>query len=433
MSSLNYILLTVLLVIGWSATAQPGSATPGSEENRQARVWFSEARFGIMLHIGLYSLLAGGGDKASAEWIQRDKRISNDDYARLTTFFNPTAFDADELVNTCRQAGAKYLNFTVKHADGFGLYDSPASDFDVMATPFGRDMVAEIAKACALQNVGLFLHYYQMDKHQPDYAAGSALVNGDSSAAPRWQRYLAFQNAQLRELLRYEAVRGIWLNGLWELGQKVDWRLGDTYGMIHQLRPGVLIANNHHLGILPGEDFYLYYKKLPTDAAAPYPKEAFRGISKSWGYNLLDRDFFPADSIINNIVRTAGFNCNFMLNVALMPNGQFPPEVKAILGEVGACMRQNGESIYGTVSGPVPPQSWGVTTRKGNVVYVHVLKPGNRLVLPNWQLPVRRVRLFGENQNINNRKTGSDLVLDLTNVSVRHPDTIIEIEITEPK
>ena len=189
-------------------------------------------------------------------------------------------------------------------------------------------------------------------------------------------------NGQLRELLtNYGEIGGIWFDGWWDRPE-ADWQLDRTYALIHQLQPQALIGANHHRRPFPGEDFQMFEKDLPGGRTADFNKDSEIGdlpletcetMNGSWGFNLTDRRYKSTRDLIRYLVRAAGSNANFLLNVGPMPNGRIQPEFVTRLQEIGAWMAKNGEAIYGTRGGPIAPQPWGVTTRKGNRVYVHVL------------------------------------------------------------
>jgi len=401
----------ILLMLTSSAHAQthPQTAAAGNiavpayqptESNLAARRWFQDAKFGVFLHWGLYSELGGVGSKGLSEWIMYDSRIPASKYERLATFFNPTKFDADEWVATFKAAGAHYIVITAKHHDGFAMFDSKVSPYTVVkSTPFARDPIAELATACRRQGIKLFFYYSQLDWHSTDYYPRGS--TGQFSGRPEtgdWDKYLDYQDAQLRELLtQYGPIGGIWFDGWWDqqhTPMQNRWRLERTYKLIHSLQPQALIVNNHHQPPFPGEDYQTFERDLPGENSMGFnkghigslPLEMSETMNGTWGFSLTDDQYKSVETLVRTLVGAAGRNANFLLNTGPMPNGQLQPENIATYAEIGRWLKTYGASIYGTRGGPVSPRNWGVTTQKGNTVYVHILDwRDDRLFVPITQ------------------------------------------------
>jgi alpha-L-fucosidase len=192
---------------------------------------------------------------------------------------------------------------------------------------------------------------------------------------------------QLEELLTgYGELGGIWFDGWWDKPE-ADWRLGKTYGLIHRLQPAALVGANHHRRPFPGEDFQMFEKDLPGHNTAGFNEQSELGelpfemcdtINNSWGYNKTDGRHKSTKQLVQLLVKAAGYDANFLLNVGPRPDGTIQPEHVSRLAEVGQWLQKNGETIYGTRGGPLPPRPWGVTTRKGDRVFVHVLDRSTR-------------------------------------------------------
>lgn len=383
------------------AQAQPHvSAYQPTESNLAARRWFQDAKFGIFLHWGLYSELGGVGSKGLSEWIMYDSRIPASKYERLATFFNPTKFDADEWVATFKAAGAQYIVITAKHHDGFAMFDSKVSPYTVVkSTPFSRDPIAELAAACREQGIKLFFYYSQLDWHSADYYPRGS--TGQFSGRPEngdWDKYLDYQDAQLRELLtQYGPIGGIWFDGWWDqehTPMQNRWRLERTYKLIHSLQSQALIVNNHHQPPFSGEDYQTFERDLPGENSMGFnkghigslPLEMSETMNGTWGFSLTDDQYKSVEALVRTLVGAAGRNANFLLNTGPMPNGQLQPENVVTYAEIGQWLKTYGASIYGTRDGPVSPRNWGVTTQKGNTVYVHILDwKDDRLFVPITQ------------------------------------------------
>lgn len=306
------------------------------------------------------------------------------------------------------------------------------------ATPYGKDVIKMLADECHKQGIKLFLYHSHLDWHHPDYYPRGR--TGQYSGRPEsgnWYRYLDYLDAQLEELLtNYGPIAGIWFDGWWDKPD-ADWRLQKTYSLIHRLQPAALIGNNHHRRPFEGEDFQMFEKDLPGHNTAGFNAEAEIGnlpletcdtINRSWGYNAKDNRYKSVRELIQYLVRAAGYNANFLLNVGPMPNGKIQPEFVERLRGMGQWLRENGDSIYGTRGGPIPPRPWGVTTRKNNKVFVHVLDwPDELLAIPD--IPnVKTAKAFPSGTPVTMRRTEGGLLLRLP-ASLRNPiDTIVVLE-----
>jgi alpha-L-fucosidase len=355
-----------------------------AQENLEARRWFQDAKFGLFVHWGVYSVLADG------EWVMNNKKIPIGEYENLPPQFNPAEFDPAEWVALVKAAGMKYITITSKHHDGFAMFDSKISDWDIVdRTPYKKDVLKMLADECHKQGIKLFFYYSQLDWHHPDYfPRGRTGATAGRPESGDWFKYIDYMDGQLKELLtNYGPIGGIWFDGMWDR-PKAEWRIEQTYKLIHSLQPAALVGSNHHLKPFPGEDFQMFEKDLPGQKTANFnaeseigdlPLETCETINGAWGYNANDKRFKSAKDLIHYLVKAAGYNANFLLNVGPMPNGKIQPEFVDRLKQVGAWLEKNGETIYGTRGGPLTPRPWGVTTRKGNKVYLHIL---------NWQDPV---------------------------------------------
>ncbi len=412
-------------------------------QNLEARQWFNEARFGLFVHWGVYSILGDG------EWVMNNQNIPIDAYEKLPAFFNPIGFDADEWVKMAKDAGMKYITITSRHHDGFSLFDTKTSTYDIVdSTPYGRDILKQLANACRKEGIRLFFYYSLLDWHNDDYfPRGRTGNNIPGRGEGDWDKYIAFMKAQLTELLtNYGDIAGIWFDGHWDQkkwdGKKfgklqVDWHYDEIYKLIHDLQPHCLIGNNHHLAPIEGEDFQMFEKDLPGKNSTGWgtsatdigqlPLEVCETINGSWGFNLQDRKHKSREELIHYMVKAAGYGSNLLLNVGPMPNGKIQEEHKESLKEMGIWMRENGETIYGTSSGPVPPTERMASTQKGKTVYLHILDQSNKVFIKDFDLEIKSVKRFRDKSVLKHQQNEFGLLIQIPEDMVDPVDTIVEI------
>jgi alpha-L-fucosidase len=396
------ILLIILVVFGKHLSAQ--SYAPVAA-NIQARKWFTEARFGLFIHWGPFSIPGSG------EWVMNDRKITVKNYSRLANFFNPIDFDAKEWVSLAKNAGMKYITLITRHHDGFSMWDTQYSEFNIMNTPYKKDIVKLMADECHKQGIKLFLYYSLLDWRREDYPHETGRTGQFSGRSNKgdYSSYLQFMKNQLRELLtNYGEIAGIWFDGHWDQtapeGQadrssRIDWKYDEIYGLIHQLQPQCMIGNNHHLSPFPGEDFQMFERDLPGEnksglsfqQASPLPLETCETINGSWGFNLSDTTYKTHQELVHYLVRSAALGANLLLNIGPMPNGDIQPEFKECLEYMGKWLNTYGEAIYGTSAGYLKPAAWGCMTQKANKVYVHIFKTGKEpIVLTDF--PFKKIK-----------------------------------------
>lgn len=363
-------------------------------ENLAAREAFRDDEFGIFIHWGVYSVLGRG------EWVMNNEKIPAAEYEKLAEEFNPTKFNAAEWVSLFKKAGAKYIVITSKHHDGFAMFAADTGDWDIGdRTEFGRDPLKELADECAKLDMKLFFYHSHLDWHHPDYFPRG--MTGHGSKRPDsgdFENYLEYMDGQLAELLggRYGKIGGIWFDGWWDQQAKrfdgtkdadpkatrLDWHLRRTYDLIHKLQPACLIGNNHHVEPFEGEDFQMFERDLPGQNKGGHSRDAVIGrlpletcdtINGSWGYNADDKNFKSPKELIHYLVRAAGNNANFLLNIGPKPDGTIDEESSQRLLAIGEWMKQNAASVRPTRGGPVKAQSWGASTQHNDKVYLHIL------------------------------------------------------------
>ena len=440
MKFLSVALISLMMIT--NVDAQTYSPTP---QNIEARKAFQDAKFGLFIHWGVFSILGDG------EWVMNNENIPVKDYRKLINFFNPQEFDAHQWVSMAKDAGMKYITLITRHHDGFSMWNTKYSDFNIMNTPYKKDVVKMIADECHKQNMKLFLYYSLLDWGRTDYPHETGRTGQKSGRTGKgdYAHYLQFMKNQLTELLtNYGEIAGIWFDGHWDQtkpegdkdrSSRIDWKYDEIYGLIHQLQPQCLIGNNHHLTPFSGEDFQMFERDLPGEnksglsfqkASEKLPLETCETMNNSWGFNIKDDSYKSVNQVIHYLVNAAGRNANFLLNVGPMPNGAIQSEFTDTLKEVGKWMQQYGESIYGTRGNTMPAQDWGVVTAKNKSVYVHILKEPKEpsLLITGISAKVKSCELMGTNQKVKFKQDKTGVTINLEGIALNNTDTIIEIE-----
>lgn len=424
-----------LLMTGSFAFAQSsvGSYVP-APENLKTRQEFQDNKFGIFLHWGIYSMTAQG------EWYMNTHNINWQEYAKLASGFYPSRFNAAEWVSAIKASGAKYICITSRHHDGFSMFHTKWSDYNIVdATPFKRDVLKELADECHKQGIKLHFYYSHADWRREDYPEGKT---GHGTGRPKghgdWKSYYQFMNNQLTELLtNYGPVGAIWFDGVWDQPDNFDWQLSGQYELIHRLQPGCLVGNNHHRLPYDGEDIQIFERDLPGENKAGFsagqsvsalPLETCETMNGMWGYKIEDQNYKSPQALIHYLVRAAGKNANLLMNIGPQPNGELPAAAIEHLKEVGQWMDIYGETIYGTRGGDVAPHQWGVSTRKGNRLFIHILDlKDNGLYIP-LAAKVSKAVQFADKTPIQFKQTKQGVLLELPKVP-DEIDYVIELTI----
>ena len=261
------LLAAAMLALSLTASANTNQTYTPSADNIAARKHFQDSKFGIFLHWGLYAMLATG------EWTMTNNNLNYKEYAKLAGGFYPSRFSAKEWVSQIKASGAKYICFTTRHHEGFSMFKSKYSDYNVVdASPFKRDIVKELADECHRQGIDIHFYYSHIDWQREDAPLGrTGLGTGRPVEKQNWDSYYTFMNNQLTELLtNYGKVGAIWFDGWWDqdINPSFDWRLPEQYALIHRLQPACLIGNNHHQTPFEGEDFQMFERDLPGENTA---------------------------------------------------------------------------------------------------------------------------------------------------------------------
>ncbi|MEN1784558.1 MAG: alpha-L-fucosidase [Bacteroidota bacterium] len=442
---MRYVLMILIALCTLPAMVAQPNYVP-SQENIAARKAFQDDKFGMFIHWGVYSVL---GD---AEWVMNDQSIKANRYELLPSFFNPIGFDAKEVVQLAKDAGIKYITITTKHHDGFAMYDSKVSDYNIVkATPYGKDIFRALEQECEKQGIKLFAYYSQLDWHHPDFYprghTGQDLGRPDSGV---WEDYIQYQNAQIQELAENYNIAGFWFDGFWDILKERGrtpatrkaglerWDLFTTYKTIHDIDASILIGNNHHLSPFPGEDFQMFEKDLPGKSTTGFgsasvstlPLETCETINHSWGFNLQDGKHKSSKTLIQYVVNAAGRNGNFLLNVGPMPNGKIQEEHRQLLKAVGQWFDKNGETIHGTQGGIIAATDDYVSTQKGKRLYLHILNPElNEIQIDGFTAKIKKVIFFKDKQEHPFNLQKGQLTMTIPKDKKNDIDTILAIQL----
>ena len=426
----NFKLALLFVLTTCALYAQTYTPAP---DNLKARTWFQDAKFGLFVHWGVYSVIGDG------EWVMNSHKIDKKTYQKLPNFFNPTEFDPKEWVAIVKAAGMKYITITSKHHDGFAMFGTKQTDWNIVdRTPYKKDVLKMLADECHKQGIKLFFYHSHLDWFQDNYfPRGRTGLSSERPDKGDFNKYLDFMDAQLTELLtNYGEIAGIWFDGWWDK-KDADWRLEKTYQLIHKLQPQCLIGNNHHQAPKNGEDFQMFEKDLPGKNTAGFNAESIVGklpletcetMNGAWGFNLQDNKYKSTKNLVQYLIKAAGNNANFLLNVGPMPNGKIQPEFVQTLKEMGQWMEKYGETIRGTRGGPIDQKSWGVSTQKDKKVFLHVLNAeDSNLFLSGFIQKVNSVSMFGTTTKLKFKQDAFGTVIELP-TKLDEIDTILVIE-----
>jgi alpha-L-fucosidase len=381
--------------VDFPSPAAPPAAESQAERDRRMK-WWRDARFGMFIHWGLYAIPAGEWKgkktKGIGEWIMNDLQIPLDEYTPLVKQFNPVKYDAREWVRIAKDAGMKYIVITSKHHDGFALWDSKVSDYDVMATPYRRDLLKPLADECRRQGLRFCTYHSIMDWHHPDYLPRrkwDARPTGGASL----DRYVAYMKAQLKEIVTNYDPGVMWFDGEWEETWTHE-RGVDLDNYVRSLNPKIIVNNRVDKGrkgmqglTKEGDfrgDFGTPEQEIPPEGLPGVDWESCMTMNDTWGYRSDDHKWKSSERLIRNLVDIASKGGNFLLNVGPTAEGLIPGPSVERLAAMGKWMKVNSQAIYGTAASPIGKPAWGRATQKPGKLYLHVFEwPGDgKLTIP---------------------------------------------------
>jgi len=358
--------------------------------------WFSQARFGMFIHWGIYSIPARG------EWVRLVERIPADEYEPLAKRFNPRRYHPEAWVALAQEAGMKYMVLTTRHHDGFSLFDSEVSDFTAPKTAAKRDLVAEYVEACRKRGMGIGFYYSLLDWRYPAY------FSGPEKDPKGWAKLLEYVHTQVRELCtNYSRIDVLWYDGGWPW-DAAAWQSAKLNAMVRKLQPHILINNRSQLP----EDFDTPEQQISAPKDPKRLWETCMTMNDNWGYSAGDNNWKSTSQLIHNLVRCASGAGNYLLNVGPKRDGTIPAPSVRRLKEIGKWMKVNGEAIYGSERCPFRGGMVGLTTARNTTVYLHVLRwPGKKATIAGIKNKVLSAHLLATEEKVQVIQKGDRLFL----------------------
>jgi alpha-L-fucosidase len=368
-----WILVTLILTSLCVTTLRAEDGKDGKDRME----WFHKAKFGMFIHWGVYSVPAGEwkGNKNQAEWIMKNMKFSSGEYEKFAKQFNPVKFDAEAWAKLAKEAGMKYMVITAKHHDGFCMYDTKLTDYNIVkGSPYKRDPMKDLVKACVENGLTFCFYYSVVDWHHPEFPAKYSQkgYHGNPNPKADMDKYVEYMQGQVRELLtNYGPVGIMWFDGGGSF-KGVDrvklLHATALLDMIHEIQPKCLVNNRLEIG----GDYGTPEQRIPGEKQET-AFEVCMTLNRHWGYNKHDKEWKESPEVIQKLVDICSKGGNFLLNVGPTAEGRIPDDSIRILKEVGKWMDVNSESIYDTAASPLEEApKWGRITAKPDKLYLHV-------------------------------------------------------------
>lgn len=436
---------------GGAASVHAAQETPSQRDARMA--WWRDARFGMFIHWGLYAVPAGDYNgkrsKEIGEWIMSWANIPRAQYEQFAPKFNPEKFNAAEWVRIAKDAGMKYMVITSKHHDGFSMFDSAVTTYDIVdRTPFKKDPMRALADECRRQGLKFAFYYSIMDWHHPSQyvdAPGKDPTAGHGQTKMREgrkQEYVDYMKAQLKELVTKYDPAVLWFDGEW-----VDWWTEedgqDLYKYVSSLKPDILINNRVGKGRKGMEglnktdrvysgDFGTPEQQIPASGLPGVDWESCMTMNDTWGFKSYDENWKSSEQLIRNLVDIVSKGGNYLLNVGPTAEGTIPAASVERLAAMGQWMKVNSESIYGSTASPFATQlTWGRATRKGNTVYLHVFDwpADGTLKVPSMGAPPASASLLGGDSGLKIEAAADAFTIKLPTSPVNPIASVIKVQL----
>ena len=433
----------VFIICGFHLHAQysgGGEANPGLSTHQEALQNFQDMRFGMFIHWGPVSLR---GEEIS--W-SRGRQIPIEEYDQLYKEFNPELFNAADWVGAAKAAGMKYLVITSRHHDGFSLWDSPHTEYDMAATPYGKGILKELAEECQKQGIKFGTYYSICDWYRPDYPVVypdpdytfNKERSMDAATQEQMDQYIAFMKNQLRELIEDYNTFVIWFDGEWEWAWTHEMGM-EMYAYLRGLKDDLLINNRVDKGREGMED-KARDPRFAGDFATPeqqigdfdnsYAWETCMTMGNQWAWKP-DETLKSTKECIHTLLHTIGGDGNLLFNVGPMPDGRMEARQVVRLKEMGDWISMNQEAVYGTRGGPYLPTKSIVSTHKEDRIYLHLLKyPGKQLTLPlEEKIRIKGASFLVDGTPIKLKRNGDSYTLTLPGSLPDTTATVIVLEL----
>jgi alpha-L-fucosidase len=445
------ILFSIFFVCNLSVNSQQAKSknflaeTKAQKEERMK--WWKDARFGLFIHWGLYSVPAGEwkGDTSHAEWIRTTAQIPIHEYEKFVQQFNPVKFNAEDWVKLAKAAGMRYIVITSKHHDGFCMFNTKQTDFDIMSTPFRRDVMKELSAACKKEGIQLCFYHSIMDWHHPDYLPRREWEKDRPTTGANLSNYISYMKNELKELLtNYGKIGVLWFDGEWENTWTHE-KGKDLYQYVRSLQPSILINNRVDVGregmqglTKEGEfvgDFGTPEQEIPATGIPGVDWESCMTMNNNWGYNSHDNNWKSSEDLIRKLIDIASKGGNFLLNIGPTSDGVFPDPAIDRLTDIGSWMTINHESIYATKASPFKTLAWGRCTQKpitgGTRLYLHIFDwpADGKLIVPGLASQVTNCFALSDKKKLKAEKTEGNYIIDVSNVPPQNYATVIVMDI----
>ena len=444
------ILLLLIIVFNNAMFGQETKRNFLSEtkaEKQQRMKWWKDARFGLFIHWGLYSVPAGEwkGDTTHAEWIRTTAQIPIHEYEKFVQQFDPEKFNAGEWVKLAKAAGMKYIVITSKHHDGFCMFNTKQTDFDIMSTPFHHDVMKELSAACKKEGIQLCFYHSIMDWHHPDYLPRRDWEKDRPTTGANFDNYISYMKNELKELLsNYGKIGVLWFDGEWESTWTHE-RGKDLYQYVRSLQPSILINNRVDVGregmeglTKEGEfvgDFGTPEQEIPSTGMPGVDWESCMTMNNNWGYNSHDSHWKSSEDLVRKLIDIASKGGNFLLNIGPTSQGVFPQAAVDRLKDIGSWMGKNSESIYRTQASPFKTLPWGRCTQKaitgGTRLYLHVFDwpSDGKLVVPGLGSSVTNCYSLADKKKLKAVKSNGNYIVDVSKVIKQDCATVVVLDI----